>query len=229
LAFTRRLFLRHGILAALAASFSKSMFASSGGRPPQGFDGIDPLQGTSAKQITPGTWQQHAAVLNGLGRDAFSRAVGTNFKVFSADNSQAIWVTLLSVDDLPKIAPANPASFAVPQKGHSAPPPAAALFWSLADHLTLPQGTHLFQHDSLGSFAMFTVPDGPQIYSATVNRLDQAASVPAPQPGDGAQQKSGSGNSPVKVKALGAVSAEVESRFAGQPESQVDQRAVLKD
>ena len=229
MAFTRRLFLRHGFLAALAASFSKQIFASSGGRPPQGLDGIDPLQGTSAKPITPGTWQQHAAVLNGLSRDAFNRAVGTNFKVFSADNSQAIWVTLLSVDDLPKIAPANPASFAVPQKGHSAAPTSSGFVLVFGGSSDLPQGSHLFQHDSLGNFAMFTVPDGPQIYSATVNRLDQPASVPVPQPGDGAKQKNGSGNSPMKVKALDAASEEVESRSAALPESRGGQRAVLKD
>jgi hypothetical protein len=221
-------FLRHGFLAAMAASFSKSMFASSGGRPAQGLDGLDPLQGTSSKQTTPGTWQQHAATLSGFGRDAFSKAVGTNFKVF-LDNSQAIWVTLLSVEDLPKIAPANPASFAVPQKGRSAASTSSGFVLVFGGSSTLPQGTHLFQHDSLGNFAMFTVPGGPQVYSATVNRLDQPASVPAPQPGNGAQQKNGSGNSPVKVKALDATSSEVESRSAGLSESQGGQRVVLKD
>src|ERR1700759_4401914 len=91
LAFTRRLFLRHGFLAALAASFSKPMFAfSGGGRPAQGLEGLDLSQETPTRQITPGTWQQHAATLSSLGRDAFNRAVGTNFKVFS-DNSQPVW------------------------------------------------------------------------------------------------------------------------------------------
>lgn len=228
MAFTRRLFLRQGFLTALAASFSKPLFAASGGRPPQGLDGLDPLQGASPKQTTPGTWQQHAATLNGLGRDAFAKVVGTNFKVF-LDNSQIVWVTLLSVEDLPKIAPGNPASFAVPQKGHSAVPTSSGFVLLFGGSSPLPQGTHLFQHDSLGNFAIFTVPGGPQIYSATVNRLDQPATVPPPQPGNGAQQKNGPGNSPVKVKALDATSSEVESRSAGLSESQGAQRAVLKD
>lgn len=229
MAFTRRLFLRHGFLAALAASIGKPLFASSGGRAPQELDGLDPLQGTSAKQIKPATWQQHAAMLNTLGRDAFTRAIGTNFKVTLADSSLAVWVTLLSVEDLPKIAPANAASFAVPQKGHSVPPASSGFVLVFGGSSTLPQGTHLFQHDSLGSFAMFTVPDGPQIYSATVNRLDQSANIAPPQPGNGAQQKNGPGNSPVKVKALDATSAEVESRSAALPGSRGGQRVVLKD
>ena len=45
---------------------------------------------------------------------AFSGAVGTNFKVLTGADQSSVWVTLLAVEDLPAIAPVNPASFAVP-------------------------------------------------------------------------------------------------------------------
>jgi hypothetical protein len=233
LAFTRRLFLRHGILAALAASVGKPLFASSGGRAPQGLEGLDPLQGTSAKQSKSGTWQQHVTALNALGRDAFTRAIGTNFKVFltdnSADSSQIVWVTLLAVKDLPKIEPANDAGFAVPRKGHAPVPTSSGFMLVFGGSSPLPQATHLFQHNSLGNFAMLTVPDGPQLYSAVINRLDQPALISAPtQPDNGTRQGSGGGNA-VKLRALDATSAGVETRSPALSQIQGAQRGPLRD
>ncbi|HEY2393856.1 MAG TPA: hypothetical protein VGK22_21965 [Candidatus Angelobacter sp.] len=240
MAFTRRLFLRHGILAAFVASIDRPLFAATGGRAPQGLEGLDPLQGTSAKQLKSGTWQQHATALNALGRDAFTRAIGTNFKVFladnSADSSQIVWVTLLTVKDLPKMESASEASFAVPKKGHSPAPTSSGFILTFAGSSPLPQATHLFQHDSLGNFAMLTVPDGPQLYSAVINRLDQPAVISAPtQPGNNIRQNnvrqntgSGEGNA-VKLRALDATSAEVETRSPELSQNQGAQRGSLKD
>jgi hypothetical protein len=235
LAFTRRLFLRHGILAALAASIGKPLFASSGGRAPHGLEGLDPLQSPSAKQLKSGTWQQHATALNALGRDAFTRAIGTNFKVFltdnSADNSQIVWVTLLAVEDLPKIEATNAANFAVPKKGQSPAPTSSGFILTFGGSSPLPQATHLFQHDSLGNFAMLTVPDGPQLYSAVVNRLDQPAIISAPtQPGESARQsKASSGGNAVQFRALDATSAEVETRSPALSQIPGAQRGPLRD
>jgi hypothetical protein len=235
LAFTRRLFLSHGILAALAASVGKPLFASSGVRASQDPEGLNTLQGPSTKQLNSGTWQQHASALNALGRDAFTRAIGTNFKVFltdnSADSSQIVWVTLLAVKDLPKIEPENEASLAVPKKGHSAAPTSSGFILTFAGSSPLPQATHLFQHDSLGNFAMLTVPDGPQLYSAVINRLDQPAVISAPtQPGNNVRQNMGPGEgNAVKLRALDATSAEVETRSPELSQNQGAQRGSLKD
>jgi len=235
LAFTRRLFLRHGILAALAASIGKPLFASSGRQAPQDLEGSDPLQGTSAKQLKSGTWEQHATALNVLSRDAFTRAIGTNFKVFltdnSADSSQIVWVTLLAVKDLPKIESTNEANFAVPKKGHSAAPTSSGFILIFAGSSPLPQATHLFQHDSLGNFAMLTVPDGPQLYSAVVNRLDQPATISAPtQQGNVARQTTGSGGgNAVQLRVLDATSTEVENHPPVPSQIQGAQRGPLRD
>jgi hypothetical protein len=235
LAFTRRLFLRHGILAGLAASFSRPLFASSERRAPQGLDGSDPLQGPSARQIQSGTWEQHATALNTLGRDAFTGAIGTNFKVFladnSADSSQIVWVTLLAVGDLPKIATVSEANFAVPKKGQRSAPTSSGYILTFAGSSELPQATHLFQHDSLGNFAMLTVPDGPQLYSAVINRLDQPATIAAPtQPGESARQsKASSGSNAVQFRALDSTSSEVETRSPAPSQIQGVQRGSLRD
>src|ERR1700681_3788310 len=108
--------LRHGVLAA-AACAGRPLLALSGGRATGGNDEAAPLRRDPSSK--PGSWQDHAAALDHIGRAEFTSAVGSSFKVFSASSALPIWVTLLAVEDLPKIAPANPASFAVPNKASS--------------------------------------------------------------------------------------------------------------
>src|SRR6476660_8368462 len=91
LAFSRRIFLRHGVLAAVACA--SNPLTSFGARRP-------PIAGNEegGAQRTPQTgsdnWQDHAAALDHLDRTAFSGAVGTNFKVFTATSQLPVWVTL---------------------------------------------------------------------------------------------------------------------------------------
>jgi hypothetical protein len=195
LAFSRRMFLRHGVLAATAACASSPLLALGNRRPIGGNEETDSLQrGPSSKS---GSWQDHASALDNLGRAAFAGAVGTNFKVFlSADNSSPMWVTLVAVEDLPKIMPANVASFAVVNKAPSFTPSSSGFVLVFASSSTLPQSTNLFEHDTLGRFALFTVPEGngQQLYTAIVNRLDGAHIIAAPfATGKAAQQNQASG------------------------------------
>ncbi len=113
LAFSRRIFLRHGVLAAAACASNPLMAFGARRGPIAGNEEGGP-------QRTPGAgsdnWQDHAAALDRLGRNAFSGAIGSSFKVFTGAGQLPVWVTLLAVEDLPAIAPVNPASFAVANK-----------------------------------------------------------------------------------------------------------------
>ena len=179
LAFSRRIFLRHGVLAAAACAASPfSAMALSGPRIPLGSNEETDLR----KSYGAGsdTWQDHAAALDHLDRTAFSGAVGTNFKVLTGADQLSAWVTLLAVEDLPALAPVNAASFAVPNKRAGFAPASSGFVLSFGGSSPVPQGTHLFEHQNLGRFALFTVPagNGSQVYTAVVNRLNAAVTIP---------------------------------------------------
>jgi hypothetical protein len=177
LAFSRRMFLRHGVLAAAACAGSPLM-AFGGRRPANGDDAHEPAPRNLHESDN---WQDHASALDHLRRTAFSGAVGTNFKVFSAGSTSPVWVTLLAVNDLPQIAPVNSASFAVANKGSGVAPTSSGFMLVFGGSSSLPQDTHLFEHASLGRFALFTVPDGTkQVHSAVINRLDAPTIVAVP-------------------------------------------------
>lgn len=171
LAFSRRIFLRHGVLAAVACA-SNPLMVFGARRGPIGGNEVGGPQRTPAAGSD--NWQDHAAALDRLDRNAFSGAVGTDFKVFTGDGQLPVWVTLLAVEDLPTIAPVNPASFAVANKQSGFAPASTGFVLLFGGSSPVPQGTHLFEHQDLGRFALFTVPDGngTQVYTAVVNRLE---------------------------------------------------------
>jgi hypothetical protein len=176
LAFSRRIFLRHGVLAAAACAANPfSAMALGGRRIPSGSSEEADLRKPSG--AGSGNWQDHAAALDHLDRTAFSGAVGTNFKVLTGAGQLPVWVTLLAVEDLPAIAPVNPASFAVPNKRAGFAPASSGFVLSFGGTSPVPQGTYLFEHQDLGRFALFTVPagNGSQVYTAVVNRLNAAS------------------------------------------------------
>ena len=110
LAFSRRIFLRHGVLAAAACAASPfSAMALSGPRIPLGSSEETDLRKSSGAGSD--TWQDHAMALDHLDRTAFSGAVGTNFKVLTGADQLSVWVTLLAVEDLPALAPVNTGEF----------------------------------------------------------------------------------------------------------------------
>lgn len=185
MAVSRRMFLHHGILAAAGCA---TTFAKSKG--PIGSDDQTRTSPKPASAAGSGSWQDHANAFDHLSRGQFADAVGTPFKVTLEGSAQPVFVTLTAVRDLPALAQANVASFAVPNNRSAVAPSTTGfllLFWSSSP---LPQGTHLFQHPSLGNFALFTVPsgNGQQTFVGTVNRLDQATiiAVPFDQPNAGA-------------------------------------------
>lgn len=179
LAFSRRIFLRHGMFAAAACATNPLMVFGARRVPIGGNEEGDP-------QRTPGAgsdnWQDHAAALDHLDRTAFSGAIGSSFKVITGAGQSPVWVTLLAVQDLPAIAPVNPASFAVPNRRSGFAPTSSGFVLLFGGSSPVPQDTHLFEHQDLGRFALFTVPgaNGSQVYTAVVNRLDAAAVVAIP-------------------------------------------------
>ena len=179
MAFSRRLFLRSGALAA-AACVSNPLLALGGRRPIGGEEENDPSLKLSSSQSS--NWEDHAGALDRLERNAFAGAVGSSFKVFLSPDSSPVWVTLQAVEDLPQIVPVNPASFAVMNRASSIAPATNGFVLVFGGSSSLPQGTYLFEHGGLGSFALFTVPDGngQQLYTGVVNRLESSFIVAVP-------------------------------------------------
>jgi hypothetical protein len=158
----------------------------------------------------------------------FLGAVGTNFKVLSAPDAQPVWVTLLAVEDLPRLATANPASFAVRNKRSAFAPASSGFVLRFGSSAQLPQGSYLFQHDNLGSFALFTVPEaGGETYNAIVNRLDAATIVAVP-----VRASAGNGNAVALfegITAAPATSSGTDNLLHGPVESPAVQRTVTQD
>lgn len=212
--------MRHGVLAAVACA-SNPLIAFGARRAPSA--GNEEVGLRRIPETGSDNWQDHAAALDHLDRTAFSGAVGTNFKVFTATGQLPVWVTLLAVEDLPALAPVNPASFAVPNKRTGFAPPSSGFVLLFGGSSPVPQDTHLFEHTGLGRFALFTVPaaNGQQIYTAVVNRLDVAVTITVPY-GAGQVVQAGSAGAPAAggIKAPAAISStdEIPSRgLSGNP------------
>ena len=229
--FSRRIFLRHGVLAAAACAANPFSAMAFGGRrtPIGGSEEGDPRKSSAAGSDN---WQEHAAALDHLDRAAFSGAVGTNFKVFTATGQLPVWVTLLAVEDLPALAPVNPASFAVPNKRAGFTPTSSGFVLLFGGSSPVPQDTHLFEHQDLGRFAMFTVPagNGQQIYTAVVNRLDGASMIAVPYSAVWGTQSASSG-APVAggIKAPAPTSSTDETPSRGLFGSPAAQRDAVRD
>jgi hypothetical protein len=175
-------------------------------------------------------WHDHAAALDHLSRNAFSGAVGTNFKVFTGAGQPPVWVTLLAVEDLPAIAPVDPASFAVANRQNGFAPASSGFVLLFGGSSALPEETHLFEHQDLGRFALFTVPagNGSQIYTAVVNRLDAAATVAVPY---SAGTKPASSGAPAAggINAPAAISSTDEIPSRGLSGNPGVQRGAVRD
>lgn len=228
MAFSRRIFLRHGVLAAAACASNPLM--ALGARP-------GPIGGNEegGPQRIPGAgsdnWQDHAAALDHLGRSAFSGVVGTNFKVFTDAGQLPVWVTLLAVEDLPAIAPVNPASFAVANKQSGFAPASSGFVLVFGGSSPVPQGTHLFEHQHLGRFALFTVPGGnsTQVYTAVVNRLEASVIAVPHSPGQGTNAASSGAPAAGGISAPAAISSTGEIPSLGLSGNPGVQRNAVRD
>lgn len=223
--FSRRMFLRQGVFTAAACAGSP-LLALSGGRATGGKDEIEPALRGPSTHAKSDNWQDHAAALDHLDRNAFSGAIGTSFKVRLASGSP-VWVTLTAVEDLPKPAAVNPASFAVSPKAASFAPTSSGFVLVFGGSSPLPAATHLFEHAELGRFALFTVPagNGQQIYTAVVNRLDIGTVIAVS--GKIGQQGSAAGT--VGVNAPAAASSVDGSPSHGLSGSQGARRGAVRD
>jgi len=228
LAFSRRIFLRHGMLAAAACASNPLMAFGARRGPIAGNEEGGP-------QRTPGAgsdnWQDHAAALDRLGRNEFSGAIGSSFKVFIGAGQLPVWVTLLAVEDLPAIAPVNPASFAVANKRSGFTPTSSGFVLLFGGSSPVPQDTHLFEHQDLGRFALFTVPgaNGNQVYTAVVNRLDAAVVVVPYSAGQGTKPASSSTPTVGGISAPAAISSTDEVPSHGLSGNPGVQRNAVRD
>lgn len=179
MAVSRRNFLHHGVLAA-AVSWAKPLLALGTRRPMDSNE--DP--GTPVRLPSVGlsdNWQDHAAALQNLPREHFAGAVGTSFKVvFPGGTTAPLWLTLMAVEDLPALPVTNPASFAVPRLQTATAPVTNGFLLKFGTTGQLEQGSYLFEHETLGKFALFIVPDGQQAYTAVVNRLNAPIIIAVP-------------------------------------------------
>jgi hypothetical protein len=187
------------------------------------------------RKRTPGAgsdnWQDHAAALDHLGRNAFSGAVGTNFKVFTGAGQLPVWVTLLAVEDLPSIAPVNPASFAVANKQSGFAPASSGFVLEFGGSTPVSQDTHLFEHQDLGRFALFTVPggNGTQVYTAVVNRLEASVIAVPYSAGQGTNPASSGAPAAGGVTAPAAISSTGEIPSRGLSGNPGVQRSAVRD
>ncbi len=176
MAVSRRRFLHHGVLAAAACAASPLL--ALGPKRPVGGN-----EDTLLKQPSSGSdnWQNHALALDGMSREQFAGAVGSDFKVISTDGTTSpIWVRLMTVNDLPAPVSVNPASFAVAKRQSGGAPSTSGFLLTFGSSAELQQGTYLFEHGTLGRFALFVVPDGPQAYTAVINRLSTPTIIAVP-------------------------------------------------
>ncbi|HEV7522827.1 MAG TPA: hypothetical protein VGP89_17125 [Candidatus Angelobacter sp.] len=225
--FSRRMFLRQGVMTAAACAGSP-LLALSGNRATGGNDEAEPLRKGPSPRVKSDNWQDHASALNNLDRSAFSREIGTQFKVMLATGAP-VWVTLTAVEDLPKLAPVNPASFAVQNKGSSVAPGSSGFVLVFGGSSPVPQGTHLFEHSQLGRLALFSVParNGQQIYTAVVNRLDVGTVIPVS--GTVGQKKSAGSSANQGVNAPAATSLIDENPSHALSGSQGARRGAVRD
>lgn len=179
MAVSRRGFLHNGVLAAFACAATPLMALGSR----RTIDGSGDNDDNNASRKPPADsndWQDHASALLNMTRQQFAGAVGTNFKVTMAETASPVWVTLMAVEDLPALDPVNSASFAVSGPQSSSASATTGFLLRFGSSAQLQQGSYLFDHDKLGKFALFVVPDGSQGYIAVINWLSAPAVIAIP-------------------------------------------------
>jgi len=106
-------------------------------------------------------------------RQVFVNAVGSSFQVSGDGISQPVLLRLQAVNDPAGLAPVNTAAMDVPPPKHSKTRNTNGFVLTLGGGPVdgLKQGTYTFQSSTLGTFSMFIVPAGPQLYTAIFNQL----------------------------------------------------------
>jgi hypothetical protein len=106
-------------------------------------------------------------------RQAFVGAVGSSFQVSDGGLSQPVSLQLQAVNDPPAVVVVDTASMDVPPPANLTTTSTNGFVLTLGGGPVegLKQGTYTFQSSSLGTFSMFIVPGGPQLYTAVFNQL----------------------------------------------------------
>jgi hypothetical protein len=114
-----------------------------------------------------------ASMLPALHRQTFADSIGTSFQVSDGGISQPVWLQLQAVDDPPAIVVVDTDSMDVSPPSNSSTRDTNGFVLTLGGGPGegLQQGTYTFQSSSLGTFSMFIVPAGPQLYTAVFNQL----------------------------------------------------------
>jgi hypothetical protein len=153
---SRRRFLQNTALVAIGYT-ATPLFAGSG-------------HGKTSESGNNGT---QTAMLSAPQRQIFANAVGSSFQVSGDGISQSVWLQLQAVNDPPVLAPVNTATMDVPPPRNLKNRNTNGFVLTLSGGPVagLQQGTYTFQSSSLGTFSMFIVPAGPQLYIAIFNHL----------------------------------------------------------
>src|SRR4051794_39616430 len=100
----------------------------------------------------------------------FAPLVNDAFLVQS-DSGARRWFTLLAIEDMTLKAPAFQVGMLMPRYLKAPPKTETFALRFLSTGETLPQGTHVFEHESTGRLPLFIVPAGNSTYVAIVNVL----------------------------------------------------------
>lgn len=173
MAVSRRIFLRRGVLAAVACAI--------------------PVEGWGSQRrpnVSDGPARQTHGPTDAMTKEAFLAAVGSGFKVSqSANDPKTQWLRLIAVEDLEPPAEPNTGLMAVLPRQLQALTIVSGFSLSFTGAVgkELAQGTYNFEHDRMGKFALFIVPgtDGRQSYTAVINHSTSAARVQAVSAGNG--------------------------------------------
>ncbi len=144
--FTRREMLGRGALLAAAATMPAAALGEQTGK------------------------NEATAATKPLTRALFESLVGSSFDVTT--NASHQYLTLLKVEDLPKLVEASSALYAVTPPAATVQTTGFVLQFSGGSKL-LKQGTYPFKHESIGTFPMFIVPVGSRqmLYTAVFNQI----------------------------------------------------------
>jgi hypothetical protein len=157
---SRRRFLKHGALAAIACAV-----------PAAAFNGRKQIDGDGSGDLGRNPLAHRTLSVN---RDVFESLIGSPFKVTDkSGNGSSVWLRLTAVEELPQIAPANVGQMSVPPPHFSPTPTTSGYILSFsAGGTSLSQDTYIFENQQMGKFPMFIVPAGPGRYTALFNLIN---------------------------------------------------------
>jgi hypothetical protein len=157
---SRRRFLKHGAIAAIACAAI----------PGEAFGRKRDIDGSG--DVERNLFSHPALSVN---RGAFEGLIGSPFKVMpKSGNGSPVWLRLTAVEDPPAVTPLNVGQMSVAPPAHfsSAPTTSGYILSFSAGGTSLAQDTYIFENEQMGKFPMFIVPAGPGQYTAVFNLLN---------------------------------------------------------